>query len=85
MIIWLCLLEPDYATLLKKYRHILDNRNALLASGRFDEESYHLWTDQLLRTSHQIQKARKQALQDLEKEAQELIRKLSGLLALKPR
>lgn len=72
------LVDPEYAPLLKRYRHILDNRNALIASGKNDDESYRLWTDQLLVAATRIQKARKTVLENLEKEAQELIKEVMG-------
>lgn len=70
------LIDPEYAPLLKKYRHILDNRNALIASGKNDDESYQLWTDQLLGVSSRLQKARIAALENLEKEVQALIKEV---------
>ena len=70
------LIDPEYAPLLKKYRQILDNRNALIASGKNDDESYQLWTDQLLRVSSRLQKARIAALENLEKEVQALIKEV---------
>ncbi len=76
------LTDPAYALLLKKYRHILDNRNALLASGKDDGESYGLWTDQLLGVASRIQKARVKVLEDLEKEVQVLIKEVLSQGAL---
>ncbi len=67
------LLDPSHAALAQKYRAILNNRNALVSRGRADDESYILWTDQLLQTSIAMQKARISAVQQLEKEAQQLI------------
>lgn len=67
------LMNPEYALLLKKYRHVLDNRTALIASGRNDDESYELWTNQLLTLSTTIQKARIGALTALEKEVKLLL------------
>lgn len=65
--------DPAFALLSKKYRTCLDNRNALLSSYKYDDESYRLWTDQLLKASLQIQAARKQALSILEKQTQKLM------------
>lgn len=67
------LIDAEYAPLLKRYRTILENRNSLLASNRDDEESYHLWTDQLLTASARIQKARISVLEELERETQLLL------------
>ena len=72
------LVNPEYAPLLKKYRTIVDNRNALIASGKEDAESYALWTDQLLKASTLIQKARIEVLKTLERESQELIKEVMG-------
>ena len=69
--------DPSFALLSKKYRICLDNRNALLSSYKYDDESYRLWTDQLLKTSLQIQEARKQALAVLEKQTQKLMADLN--------
>lgn len=70
------LLEPSHAALLQKYRSILNNRNALLSRGRIDDESYVVWTDQMLQTSKKIQKARIDAVKKIEIEAKVLINSL---------
>ncbi len=75
------LLDPSHAATSQKYRAILNNRNALLAKGRFDDESYMLWTEQLLQTSFKIQKARLDAVKQIESEAKLLIRELFPLMA----
>ncbi len=74
------LLDPSHAALVKNYKAILENRNALLMQAKFkghiDQESYLLWTDQLLQASRLIQEARTKAVGRLEKEAQALIREI---------
>ncbi len=70
------LLDSSHAGLLQKYRAILNNRNALLAKGHVDDESYLLWTEQLLQTSFKIQKARVDAVRQVEIEAKLLIDEL---------
>lgn len=74
------LMHPEHAALVKKYKTILDNRNALFIQaklrGTLDQESYFLWTEQLLQTSRLIQKARIEAVRLLEQEAQTLIREV---------
>ena len=70
------LLDPTYSSLTKKYRAILNNRNALLAKGFFDDESYMLWSEQLLKTAVLIQKMRREALKHIEREAQQLAAEL---------
>lgn len=72
------LVNPEYAALMKKYRIIVDNRNALIASGKDNTESYALWTDQLLKYSSLMQKARIEVLKTLEYESQELIKQVMG-------
>ena len=70
------LADPSFAALGKKYKAILDNRNALLLAARDDRESYLLWTDQLLALSAEIQKKRQAALAWLEEEVQLLYKAL---------
>lgn len=65
--------DPTHASVSLKYRTILNNRNALIARGRADEESYMLWTEQLLQTSFHIQKARLEVLKQVEAEAKVLV------------
>ncbi len=71
------LIDPSHAALAKKYKTILENRNALLITAKFkghlDLESYLLWTDQLLQASRLIQQARSKAVAGLEKEALKLL------------
>jgi DNA replication and repair protein RecF len=50
--------EPSYIHTLKKYKHILKSRNALLLSHRFNYDSYVIWTQQLIACSEEIQKKR---------------------------
>ncbi len=74
----LVLQDPSYTALLRKYRQILDNRNALLAQYNFDHDSYLLWTSQLLTTSKHIQEQRQSLLAQLEKEASTLAHEVIG-------
>ncbi len=62
------LVDPSFAVLGKKYKAILDNRNALLLAAHNDTESYMLWTNQLLALSAEIQQKRQQALSWLSQE-----------------
>lgn len=72
------LLNPSHAALAQKYRAILNNRNALLAHGRADHESYLLWTDQLLQVAQKMQIARIKAVELLENEAHVLVKEILG-------
>ncbi len=60
--------NPEYVVIGKKYRIVLENRNALLAARRQDDESYQLWTDQLITYSRLIWQERQRML-ELLKEA----------------
>lgn len=70
------LINPEHANLGRKYRIILENRNALLAQRKNDDESYHLWTDQLLKYSLEIQMERKRMLDLLREESKTLMQSL---------
>lgn len=70
------LLNPEYAIIGKKYRIILENRNALLAQRKQDDESYHLWTDQLLKYTREIQAERKRMLELLKEDSKSLMESL---------
>ncbi len=71
------LIDPHHAPLVKKYRTIIENRNALLIhakiKGHLDQESYLLWTDQALTHARAIQESRIKALTGLEQEARTLL------------
>lgn len=68
----LIMLDPSYARVLRTYKIVLDNRNALLARFNSDKDSYMIWTEQLWQLSCTITQKRKQALADLEKALQAL-------------
>ncbi len=70
------LLNPEYALLGKKYRIILDNRNALLTHQKNDQESYQLWTEQLLKYTRAIQAERKRMLELLREQFKGLMETL---------
>lgn len=71
------LINPEYVMLGKKYRAILENRNALLHMQKNDDESYVLWTEHLLQVSLRMQEERKKMIALLEIEVQKLITHLS--------
>ncbi|MBA3751543.1 DNA replication and repair protein RecF [Candidatus Dependentiae bacterium] len=70
------LIDPSFAVLSKKYKTILDNRNALLFSARNDQDSYMLWTEQLLTVSSEIQRRRRDGLAQLQTEVEKLYNEL---------
>ncbi len=57
--------NPEYSSILSKYKRVLDNRNALLYKDRFDIESYLLWSDKFFQLSKTIQKLRISILKNL--------------------
>ena len=69
----LMLFNPDIVGTFKLLRQVLDQRNALLASGRFHQESYDLWTGQLWELTEQIAMERKQLLELLQARVTEAI------------
>lgn len=73
----LLLLDPDTLALFREFRHILDNRNALLKKyqGRSlsDMTSYRVWTSQLWNISLEMIQARKKLLAIFERKVNELL------------
>lgn len=65
--------DPSYSTQAKKFRHVVDNRNALLRNGVSDKHSFQLWTQQLWELSCAIQSRRIEVLNDLSNEITHLI------------
>lgn len=58
--------DTDYPALVRKYTGILAQRNALLNQFTVSRESYNLWTEQLLHTSHIIRERRRDMVKKLE-------------------
>lgn len=73
----LVLADSGYSTLLRTYRSILRQRNALLAHPGSDTASYDIWTEKLLAAATAIRSARSMYLTLLEE-------KVSSLLASLP-
>ena len=69
---------PDYRSLLKKFGSILEQRNALLRSRRFSQDSYTLWTDQLNEMSKQLRTHRQSVLKRTEHKVNELLTTFFG-------
>lgn len=66
------LAHPDFMQTLKRYKQILQQRNALL-SQNFSYESYVMWTEQLWQQTKIIQTMRIAALERLQKKVSELL------------
>lgn len=71
--------DSSYLHTLKKYRQILENRNALLNHHKKDSESYLLWTQQLLDISLVIQKKRIEISKTIENELIFLLNKIPSI------
>jgi DNA replication and repair protein RecF len=69
----LLLHDPSFITLLREYKTVLDNRNALLQHAHIDKEAYALWTKTLWEHTAKIQHLRKQFLFDLQKEVNAML------------
>ncbi len=67
------LTDAEFLIISKKCKDVVENRNALLKSGRTSRESYMLWTEQLWQQSVLIQEARITALENLEQEITALL------------
>lgn len=59
-------ISADYRLLLRKYRKVLEQRNALFMQSFVSDESYTLWTEQLMSLTVAIQQERTRFLADLE-------------------
>lgn len=64
--------NQDFIETIRAFRQTLDNRNALIAQGAVQTDSYMVWTKQLFEKSQEIQKLRIEALQNLSKRVAQL-------------
>lgn len=69
---------PDYNLLLKKLRHTVDSRNALIKSGKMSGDSYQLWTERLDEISNEIRLKRIEMMNRLVSEVDLLITEFFG-------
>lgn len=65
--------DASFATKMREYRIILENRNALLQHTIIDQEAYFVWTKKLWEYSYFIQNIRKAFLLSLENEVNVLL------------
>lgn len=66
--------DPGWANELRRYKKTIDQRNALLKSGRIGKESYLLWTAQVAEKTELIRKRRIEALNQMEAAVNEQLR-----------
>lgn len=69
----LLLADAALITIMREYRLILENRNALFRNDKIDEDAYFVWTKKLWEYTVVIQQARKQLLAQLEIEVNNMI------------
>lgn len=69
-------IDPSSIGLLRKYKAVLENRNALLQSSQSSTESYMLWTGQLLELALLIQEKRVGLLQRLQEHINQLVQEV---------
>lgn len=70
---FLLLSELEFATIVRSFRQILENRNMLLQNGSYAYDSYLVWTKQLWEKSRSIQILRKKILKTLEQRINVLV------------
>jgi DNA replication and repair protein RecF len=66
--------DPDFLPILKHFRKMLENRQALLGRGIIDRDSYDAWTEQLWATSVTIQERRQLLLKKLQEHTNLLLK-----------
>lgn len=66
-------LHPEYTSMMRKFRHILYSRNALLKKAGANKEVYDFWSEQLWIVSHALVATRKAVLEQLDYQLQELL------------
>jgi DNA replication and repair protein RecF len=68
------LIDPESINVLKKYKNIVDSRNALFKSYKVDLDSYDIWTYQLWQYSQKIRESRIKVLKRLEDKVKNLFK-----------
>lgn len=69
----LVLRDSDYASMLRAYRRVLEQRNGLLSARVFDQQSYDLWTFQLWEKTRLLQANRMVWLSEIEAQVNEFL------------
>ncbi len=67
------LIDPPFVQELRKFKSILEQRNALLARPSVPAESYNLWTEQLSQQSAIVTNRRRELLAELQEGVNELL------------
>jgi DNA replication and repair protein RecF len=65
--------DPEFISVLKAHKSIVDNRNKLLMIGSRDKEAFAIWTCQLWETATKVQEKRIQFLARIEQEVNDLL------------
>ncbi|HLJ31767.1 MAG TPA: DNA replication and repair protein RecF, partial [Candidatus Babeliales bacterium] len=69
----LLLYDASFLAMMREYRVVVENRNALLQQHTIDTEEYFIWTKKLWEYTQPIQQLRKQLLSQLETEINSLL------------
>jgi DNA replication and repair protein RecF len=69
----LVLHDHEYASILRVFRRVLEQRNSVLATRNFDQQSYDLWTFQLWEKTHLLQARRIEWLETIEVQVNEFL------------
>ncbi|MFZ5954518.1 MAG: DNA replication/repair protein RecF [Candidatus Dependentiae bacterium] len=62
------LYSPDFAQSVRRLKHIVEQRNAIIMQGKKDATEFAIWTQQLWQVSQHIKQLRKETLVQLEQE-----------------
>jgi len=66
-------LEPIFLSVFRDFKDVLEQRNALLHQGKFSQDSYDLWSEQLFQKSKVIQEKRQYLLEVFEKKINDIL------------
>lgn len=70
---FILMMDPDYLIHSKKLKHVVENRNALLKSHSYSQDSYAFWGEELWNVTALTRQARITILEKLERSVQALI------------
>jgi DNA replication and repair protein RecF len=65
--------DSSFLNIMREYRIVLDNRNALFQKNVVDKEAYSIWTGKLWELTQAIQQIRRTLLQQLEAEVNRML------------
>lgn len=69
------ILDPDYLVQVKRLKHVVESRNAVLKSHAYSRDSYAFWSEELWNVTRSIRDTRRAMLEHLEKKISNLVQK----------